>query len=151
MACRKSLWEQIKFNEELLHGFHFYDIDFSLRASLYYRNIVIRNLNMIHYTVGGDFGEPWVQTAFLFHKHYQSLLADKNNSTSYSNEAIVFKSWLNLLKNERITFKSRLKWVWIQKEYISILNLYSVGRFLVYRPFQLYRLHKLLKSLPDVG
>jgi GT2 family glycosyltransferase len=146
LACRKSLWQEIPFNEQLLQGFHFYDIDFSLRASLHFKNIVLRNLNMIHYTVGGDFGEPWVQTAFLFHKHYHNLLAGKDDSSSFYNDTIVFRSWLDLLKNEKIRFKSRIKWLWLQKKYISHLNLYSVFRFLMYRPLQLYRLHAFYKS-----
>jgi hypothetical protein len=147
LACRKSLWQEIRFNEQLLHGFHFYDIDFSLRASFKYKNIVLRNLNMIHYTVGGDFGEPWVQAAFLFHHHYHHLLAGNDDSSSSHNDTIVFKSWLDLLKNEKIIFMSRIKWIWVQKKYISFLNLYSVFLFLMYRPLQLYRLHAFYKSV----
>jgi hypothetical protein len=70
LACKKNVWEKIKFNENLLKGFHFYDLDFSLRASFLYQNIVINNIELIHFTVGGNFGQKWIDAAFVFHNHF---------------------------------------------------------------------------------
>ena len=145
LACRKEVWQDIQFNESLLKGFHYYDIDFSFRASTKYNNLVIRNIDLVHFTTGGDFGEPWIKTAFLFHKHFQSSLqASKPEQSALSNR-IVFKSWLNLLKNENINFINRVKWLVDQIGYIHLSNIYSVVRFMLYRPLGLNYIHSLIK------
>ncbi len=149
LACNKSVWEDIRFNDDLLKGFHFYDIDFSLRASKKYKNIVMRNIDLIHYTKGGDFGEPWVKAAFIFHCEYNKWLFGPHHFTSFANDRVVFVSWLNLLKNEKIHLSSRLKWIYIQRKCISFHNLYEVIRFLIYRPLGLYKLHAILKTATD--
>jgi hypothetical protein len=149
LACHKSVWEDVRFNDDLLKGFHFYDIDFSIRASDKYKNIVMRNIDLIHYTKGGDFGEPWVKAAFIFHRKYNKWLSGPDHFTSFANDAVVFSSWLNLLKNEKINFTSRLKWIYIQRRFISFRNFYDVIRFLIYRPLGLYKLHAVVKSAAD--
>jgi hypothetical protein len=145
LACRKEVWQDIQFNENLLTGFHFYDIDFSFRASVKYRNLVIRKLDLVHFTTGGDFGEPWINTAFLFHRQFQiDLESSKPEQSVYANR-IVFKSWLNLLKNEKIKFSNRVKWIIDQFNYIHLSNIYSVIRFLLYRPLGFNYIHSLIK------
>jgi hypothetical protein len=145
LACRKDVWQEIQFNENLLTGFHFYDIDFSLRASAKYSNFVIRNLDLVHFTIGGDFGEPWINTAFLFHRHFKSALQSSKPEQSVLSNRIVFKSWLNLLKNEKIKFRNRVKWLVDQFGYIHPSNIYSVIRFMLYRPLGLNYIHGLIK------
>ncbi len=63
ICSRKEIWQQLKFNETNVKGFHFYDIDFSLRASGICRIAVSYNINMVHITKGGDFGDSWVKEA----------------------------------------------------------------------------------------
>jgi len=145
LACRKDVWQEIQFNENLLTGFHFYDIDFSFRASAKYRNFVIRSIDLVHFTTGGDFGEPWIKTSFLFHRHFHSALQASIPEQSASLNRIVFKSWLNLLKNEKIKFRNRIKWLGDQFRFIHPSNIYSVIRFMLYRPFGLNYIHSLIK------
>jgi len=145
LACRKEVWQDIQFNENLLTGFHFYDIDFSFRASVKYRNLVIRNLDLVHFTTGGDFGEPWINTAFLFHRYFKSSLETGKPEQSSLSNRIVFESWLNLLKNEKIKFRNRVKWLADQSGYIHPSNIYSVIRFMLYRPLGLNYIHSLIK------
>jgi hypothetical protein len=145
LACRKEVWEEIQFNESLLKGFHFYDIDFSFRASAKYRNLVMRNIDLVHYTIGGDFGEPWINTAFLFHDHFHSTFYASSTAQNNRYNRIVFRSWLDLLKNEKIKFKHRVKWLVDQSGYIHPSNIYSVIRFMLYRPLGLNYFHSLIK------
>ena len=46
MACSRQVWSQVRFNAELLKGFHFYDIDFSLRIALSNSVVVTKKLSL---------------------------------------------------------------------------------------------------------
>jgi len=52
ISCRKKIWQEIKFNQNILKGFHGYDIDYSLRTSSKYKNYVINNILIEHYSEG---------------------------------------------------------------------------------------------------
>jgi GT2 family glycosyltransferase len=146
LMCRNEVWEKIKFNETLLKGFHFYDIDFSVRASKICTLLVAMNIEIVHYTVGGDFGEKWIQQAFLYHHANNRLLPLSLNTVNANIELQIAKNWLDILKNQDINFKSRIKWVVNQKLYKYLPLTYSLFKFLLYKPLRLYRVHKLIKA-----
>lgn len=52
MSVKKEVFNQFKFNEELLKGFHGYDLDFSLRVSRKFQNYVIDNILIEHFSKG---------------------------------------------------------------------------------------------------
>ncbi|MBS3155733.1 hypothetical protein J4413_00665 [Candidatus Woesearchaeota archaeon] len=51
LACRKEVGEKFLFDEEL-DGFHFYDVDFSLRVSKELKNIVTYDILLKHFSGG---------------------------------------------------------------------------------------------------
>ncbi len=74
MCCRKDLWEKNKFNQSYFKGFHFYDIDFSIRAAQICDLVVSYTIDLIHLTEGGDYTNNWVETAINYHTAYKKLL-----------------------------------------------------------------------------
>lgn len=145
--CRRSLWEKVKFDEQLIKGFHFYDIDFSLRAGALTEIVVLLNIDIVHITFGGDFGDKWVAEAIRFHQHSPSslplyLYQPDERDAEYS----IAAHYLDRLKAEKISLANRRKWLLDQKLYRVPSLWYAVLRFLVYEPFQLHRLHRHFKK-----
>lgn len=124
LCCLKNVWQAIKFDEILLKGFHLYDLDFSFRVSGRYKVIVTFEIDLIHLTQGGSFGNKWVEYTLLWHKQMHKKLPaslTKNNITSKEFEKIILKRWLMRLKHENISFYNQLNWLWSVKiwAYIS--------------------------------
>ncbi|MEK6934625.1 MAG: glycosyltransferase [Nanoarchaeota archaeon] len=69
MATRKSLVERFLFDEINFNGFHFYDLDFSLRMGLSYRILVTPNI-LISHESRGTFDKEW--------KRYEKIFLTKN-------------------------------------------------------------------------
>lgn len=134
IVCRKAVWEGIRFNDTLLKGFHFYDIDFSVRASKQVKVYVTGKIDMIHITKGGDFGEKWVKDALLFHDYYKNNLpvSVSKSDLPYA-EYLVRKTWLNWLKKFKIPFLVKVNWVYRQRLYFQPGLWYGIVRLFVYR------------------
>jgi hypothetical protein len=146
ICSRKEVWQQSKFNEGDLKGFHFYDIDFSLRASRIWRIAVSYGINIIHITTGGDFGDNWVKTAIDYHMGPGKMLpATKLADHSDSIEEKISKTWLDFLKKYRISWKNKWRWIEMQKLYYKPALYYAIARFLIYEPAGIENFHKLFK------
>jgi hypothetical protein len=147
MGCPKHVWQQHQFDQQLLTGFHFYDIDFSLRVARTSRVLVTPGIDMVHLTVGGDFGDRWVEQAFKFHEAMQAHLpftkADVNKADA---DHRVARYWLDWLKNYKISASNRLKWIMNQGLHKKPGLWYSVAKFLLYRPLRLRRIHEIFKK-----
>ena len=59
MACKKNVYDKIKFDESI-KGFHGYDLIFSLMASKKYKNYVISNILINHFS-NGTFSLEWLK------------------------------------------------------------------------------------------
>jgi hypothetical protein len=165
LACRQEVWEEIRFNEELLKGFHFYDIDFSLRASMKYKVGVTLEIDLIHITRGGDYGDNWIREAIGYHEGLRGMLprcldertgksvqADASGKKIRQQERDVARHWLDWLKIHRISFPYRLKWLTRQGLVRSPRLWYAIVKFLFYRPMGLRRIHiKALRRPPKIS
>ncbi len=146
MCCKKNIFSTLFFDEKNIKGFHFYDLDFSLRASLFCKIVVIFNINLIHITNGGDFGDKWLVEAISFHKNRNYELPNKKLLKNSSNfEFLISKTWLDFLKNHKIILKNRLKWINTQKFYLNPFLYYSIIKFCVYKLLGIKKIHKLFK------
>src|SRR5690606_33213747 len=138
--------EQIKFNENELKGFHFYDIDFSIRAGSITKMFVSYQIEIIHLTQGGDFGDNWVLESINWHNQQKSMLpVTLTNLNVPGADKIVIKSWLDWLKNQSISWNNKVKWVYLQKLYLFPGLYYSLIKFFIYKPLRLKYLHRLFK------
>jgi len=146
MVCKKPVWEKYPFNQSLLKGFHFYDIDFSLRVSKHHTVVVTKEIDIVHLTTGGDYGNAWVKEAFVFHSSLKGLLPQYVSGVEDKKvDVYVAKYWLDWLKDFKISLTNRIRWVNDQKLYRSSSLWYSVTKFLVYRPLRLRIIHRILK------
>ncbi|MFI5186096.1 MAG: glycosyltransferase [Chitinophagales bacterium] len=148
ICCRRRIWEQLNYNEEELPGFHFYDIDFSLKASEVCTVCVAYAIDITHITKGGDFGNNWVETAIRFHNlSYDKLPNTKLIAYSAKQEMMIAKTWLDILKKYKISWKNKIKWIKIQRLHFNPVLYYSIAKFLFYRPFGLRLIHKLFRKI----
>ena len=146
ICCKKELWQLVLFDEVNLKGFHFYDIDFSLRAAKIFNVAVTYEIDIIHVTEGGDFGNDWIETAINYHQFRRSLLPfTKLVETSMEKELSIAKTSLDVLKKQKISWKNKRHWIQRQKLYNYPSLYYSIVKFLFYTPFRLDFVHKLFK------
>jgi hypothetical protein len=147
IMCRKNIWEQLKFNESLLKGFHFYDIDFSIRASKLCRIVVHLNIPLVHITLGGDYGDNWVKECILFHKEFKFEPMPENvKNASTSTELKIANRWLDLLKYQKISFKNRARWIFCQRLYLYPSLYFGILKFMFYRYTRIGWLHRKLSG-----
>lgn len=76
LFVRKEVWEKNPFDEELLTGFHCYDIDFSMQvASLGLKNYVCCSSDVLieHFSLG-NFDEKWFIGTIRCHHKWKRLL-----------------------------------------------------------------------------
>lgn len=81
VACIDGVWfcttkkvmETCRFDEELLTGFHCYDIDFSLTVNQEYEAAVTYDVSLNHLSEG-DFSAGWAADTLKLHKKWQHML-----------------------------------------------------------------------------
>lgn len=69
----KKIVAEYPFDQEMLKGFHGYDIDYSLNVSQKYNVIVTFDILMEHFSEGG-YNEEWVEDTFKIHNKWQHTL-----------------------------------------------------------------------------
>jgi hypothetical protein len=147
ICCKKEVWRDTLFDENNLRGFHFYDIDFSLRSAKTHKVAVTYEIDMVHLTEGGDFGNNWIETSILYHELNRQLLPfTKLIKTSNGYEIGIANTNLDFLKSQNISWKNKMRWVVIQKLYQHTSLYYSILKFLFYRPLKLNVIHKFFKK-----
>lgn len=52
LFCRKDIWEEYPFDQDLFQGFHMYDMDFCMAVAQKYHNYVSYNIDLVHYSQG---------------------------------------------------------------------------------------------------
>ena len=65
---RKDVWEQNRFDEKILTGFHGYDLDFSLKVAVNYYNYVCNTLILEHTSLG-TYSREWAKATIALHAH----------------------------------------------------------------------------------
>ena len=139
ICSRKSVWEEIKFNEELLDGFHCYDIDYSVRASWSWKVAVTYDIKMVHLTKGGDFGDKWIHYTMLWHDKYQDQLpcvAEDLHPEPARYEKLIKRYWLDRLKSEKISVDNRLRWLLATGAIAQPAMWPSILMFFMFRPYR---------------
>jgi hypothetical protein len=73
LVTRKEVWQEVNFDERNLRGFHFYDLDFSIRVLQKYK-LVINHLIFVEHFSQGSFNNSWIKAAISFHKNWSKKL-----------------------------------------------------------------------------
>ncbi|MDR5589693.1 glycosyltransferase [Christiangramia sp. SM2212] len=127
LATRKEIWKSIKFNENIA-GFHFYDLDFSLRVDRHYQNYVISSIKLLHHSLG-NFGDEWIKSNLDFHNRaYEFDIPTKEEKE----QVRIF--WYKRLKNEDISFILKLKY--LARMGVGMESIKYALRFLINHNYQ---------------
>lgn len=105
MATTKDLWQQIKFDEEQ-KGFHFYDIDFSLRMNHVGKVAVVFDIQLEHFSKG-NFGDDWIKHSIEFHQKHKKSKGFFYIHTSKEEKRNIRNFWYRRLIAEKISIKNR--------------------------------------------
>lgn len=73
LCTRKDIFEQFKFDETNLKGFHGYDIDYSLQVQTRYTVMVIFDILIHHYSEGTP-GREWLESTITVSNKWRSQL-----------------------------------------------------------------------------
>ena len=146
LCCRRTVWESIRFDEQNLRGFHFYDLDFSLRVARKFRVGVTTRVALTHHTeAGGDYGTRWLQEAMDFHHRWSDRLPMSLDQQSID-ESSIQRIWLDRLKDQRISILDRIQWISRHQLWTRPAFYYAILKFLIYRPLRLRYLHRYLRD-----
>lgn len=113
MCIRKEVWQQVRFDDQFLRGFHLYDVDFSFRVTRLFRARVLFTIDILHLTEGGNFGDEWLDYTLRWHRKYQAQLPSTidRSGPDGSRERKIRRNWLHRLTNEKISKENKWRWV----------------------------------------
>lgn len=137
LCCPKKVWQDVKFDDILLKNFHLYDIDFSVRVAGKYKVIVTFEIDILHITKGGHYGNKWLEETLLWHKERKAALPAYIPGLDLKIKKVekrILKTWLIRLKHENISLTNKLQWlydiqIWKQAQawpYVILFLLKSV-------------------------
>ncbi len=135
MATRKSIWEDIRFAENELPGFHGYDFDFSMQVIQKYRVVVTDSILIEHFSKG-NFSKEWIEVTVKLNKKWSIFLPktlDQNiNEKDWSNleywQAVFM---IDTIKNYRLPLFYKL---YVIKQFLNgRINTYKAGSPLLIR------------------
>ena len=73
MATTKKVFEQYRFDEVLLTGFHGYDLDYSLQVGSGYKVVVTHEI-MVEHLSEGNLNKTWLDNSIALHKKWSTVL-----------------------------------------------------------------------------
>lgn len=137
LCARKEAWNKTPFDEDIITGFHFYDISFSFAVSANYKVAVTYEIDILHLKRFGDHDDEWLGYAFNWHNRHapelpRTVAASAQNFSRQ--EAIVYKNWLNRLRYDKISITNRLRLVFYSAYWLKVRNWPYVAAFLVSGP-----------------
>jgi hypothetical protein len=113
IAIRREVWKTTRFNEINLRGFHLYDIDFSFHVYGHWKVAVLFNIDIMHFTQGGNYGDAWVEPTLRWHALFSNRLPQSSGIGTSQKilERKIGIFWFRRLSVEKITLKNKLKWI----------------------------------------
>jgi hypothetical protein len=138
MAMRSEVWKTARFNEELLHGFHCYDIDFSFQVMQKWKTAVLFNIDILHFTQGGNFGNQWLADTLTWHEKFADQLPQHTSDYSIPSgvENKIARNWLYRLHTEDIDLKEKWRWVRKSNSWKDLSSWPYIGLFLFGKVFR---------------
>ncbi|WP_159022668.1 glycosyltransferase [Formosa sp. L2A11] len=111
LSMRKEIWNEFKFNETELKGFHIYDIDISVRIGKKYDVVVEKSFEIEHLSEG-VFNHVWYGDSFIYHKNNKELFPAKSDGGSdekyldgYALKSLILRSpKLKMKRAERLAY-----------------------------------------------
>ncbi|MEO5562578.1 MAG: glycosyltransferase [Chitinophagaceae bacterium] len=141
LCTRKEVFDQFKFDDINLQGFHGYDIDYSLQVNTKYRVCAISDI-MLHHFSDGKPDKKWVESAILISKKWKKSLPV--SAASFSKEQYNLHHWHSFRIFIQHLFRLKYSYPIITKFYLtySFNRFFSLRRFLSLGKYILIRDHK---------
>ncbi|WP_157972218.1 glycosyltransferase [Pleomorphovibrio marinus] len=98
LATKKSIIEEIPFDENLLKGFHGYDMDISIAIGRKYKVAVTYCILVEHFS-GGSLNKEWLESALLIHRKWRHVLPVSLSAISKKEKAICEKETFRFVLN----------------------------------------------------
>jgi hypothetical protein len=132
MVIRREVWKDAKFNEAFLRGFHLYDIDFSFHVNKKWKAAVLFNIDILHFTEGGNYGDAWLEPTIRWHEKFNRELPQfvSEKIARRSTEKEIGKFWLRRLSVEKISWKNKWKWILTSRTWRDPSTWFTIGLFL---------------------
>jgi hypothetical protein len=113
IAIRREVWKTSQFNEINLRGFHLYDIDFSFHVVQHWKAAVLFNIDIMHFTQGGNYGDAWLEPTLRWHALFSNQLPQSAGIGTDKKilERKIGVFWLRRLSAEKISLKNKWKWI----------------------------------------
>lgn len=124
MAIRKELFKTIRFDDNLLTGFHGYDLDISLQMKEKYDVIVAHNILIEHFSPG-SFDHNWLTDLIKIHKKWNKelpIFINNNNKSDYKSDYIALFSLMSHLMHFQSNNLLKLKYYFVLNTYYLPLN-----------------------------
>jgi Glycosyltransferase like family len=147
IAVRKSVFDKNKFDEVLLHGFHGYDIDYSLQIAKAYKNYVTFDILLEHFSEG-NLNKAWLQSAFLIAKKWKNSLPLSTHRLSHKQWTQYHWQSLDVLLGHLFNFNYPSGKIYFYCLKYSCTKYFSIRRFISMNKlfFQLLSLRKSSKK-----
>jgi hypothetical protein len=136
LATTKSNHNKYNFNEQLLTGFHGYDVDYSLGQSANGKAVVVYDILIEHFSYGGN-TTPWIEAQIKITNKWQGKLPQHiglSKAEIQAAEITNTETFLIALYNNRhskaIQFKYLLHLLRLRQ--LSLKNFYFLRRFFIY-------------------
>lgn len=101
-CTKKSIVQDLPFDENLLKGFHCYDIDFCLNVGKKFSVAVVFDVLMEHFSEG-SYNKSWLEDTIKIHEKWKEILpasvGEINKSEQISMEKRAYKMLFKRLKN----------------------------------------------------
>ena len=136
LATRKDIFDRFPFDEQLLTGFHGYDIDFSLQVGRHYKMLVIFDI-VVHHLSDGSLNKAWMESQMILSKKWKKELPvfvetiDKKQETFYHWKSFqVFMENLLRLRYPRLfILKNFARYSF--NRYFRLRRFLSLGKYVV--------------------
>lgn len=108
IGMKRKVWQELPFNSDKIKGFHFYDLDISLRASERYQNYLATDLDIEHFSEG-NFGDRWIEACIAFNR----LSGYDYDNVRPKEQRDIRNFWYKKLIREHISLRNRLRYAFM--------------------------------------
>lgn len=136
-CCPRSVAIAHPFDEQLLKGFHCYDIDFSLSVGTAFKVAVTYEVLLVHFSEG-NYERNWVEQTLIVHKKWQHTfpisLVPLTRKVMITYEKNAFRFFLEKMKDSGFSRSEMLAVLWESKVQQKLgWRLYFKLRFYIYK------------------
>ncbi|MDR0866652.1 MAG: glycosyltransferase family protein [Candidatus Symbiothrix sp.] len=129
-CSRKDVFNDISFDTDSFHNFHFYDLDISMQIhEKGYHIHIIPNIHIVHESMGRQ-DSSWIQSSYIFYHKWKKELAFANVSPATKKEFLVetkaFKNILCLHKTNNYPVPKELLKIGWKRLRLNILTAYAL-------------------------